>query len=166
MVTRKQVNNPGLIRRCSMFYHGILISRSVVVCFPGIRQTVPVDYLQPNGHVFLPTLAGRLRLSLVQSQSISGCGTLRHRWHLSGHVFSRTSVWKPSNPRLLDRHGRKHLFRLQNPYAHRAIRNRPLGRILRPHAPGLPTKLDGIFLIRLNAEGKCTSLREWWHKQQ
>lgn len=32
--------------------------------------------------------------------------------------------------------------------------------------PGLPTKLDGIFLIRQNAEGKCTSLREWWHKQQ
>ena len=32
--------------------------------------------------------------------------------------------------------------------------------------PGLPTKLDGIFVIRLNAEGKCTSLREWWHKQQ
>jgi ketosteroid isomerase-like protein len=31
---------------------------------------------------------------------------------------------------------------------------------------GLPTKLDGIFVIRLNAEGKCTSLREWWHKQQ
>jgi uncharacterized protein (TIGR02246 family) len=32
--------------------------------------------------------------------------------------------------------------------------------------PGLPTKLDGIFVISLNAEGKCTSLREWWHKQQ
>jgi hypothetical protein len=32
--------------------------------------------------------------------------------------------------------------------------------------PGLPTKLDGIFLITLNAAGKCTSLREWWHKQQ
>jgi SnoaL-like domain len=32
--------------------------------------------------------------------------------------------------------------------------------------PGLPTKLDGIFVIRLNVEGKCTSLREWWHKQQ
>jgi uncharacterized protein (TIGR02246 family) len=32
--------------------------------------------------------------------------------------------------------------------------------------PGLPTKLDGIFLIRLNEAGLCTSLREWWHKQQ
>jgi len=32
--------------------------------------------------------------------------------------------------------------------------------------PGLPTKLDGIFVITLNAGGKCTSLREWWHKQQ
>ena len=30
----------------------------------------------------------------------------------------------------------------------------------------LHTKLDGIFLIRLDAEGRCTSLREWWHKQQ
>jgi len=32
--------------------------------------------------------------------------------------------------------------------------------------PGLQTKLDGIFLIELDASGKCTSLREWWHKQQ
>lgn len=32
--------------------------------------------------------------------------------------------------------------------------------------PGLPTKLDGIFLIRLNDAGLCMSLREWWHKQQ
>lgn len=32
--------------------------------------------------------------------------------------------------------------------------------------PGLHTKLDGIFLIRLDAECRCTSLREWWHKQQ
>ena len=31
--------------------------------------------------------------------------------------------------------------------------------------PGLPTKLEGIFVISLNAEGKCTSVREWWHKQ-
>jgi hypothetical protein len=32
--------------------------------------------------------------------------------------------------------------------------------------PGLKTKLDGIFLIELDISGKCTSLREWWHKQQ
>src|SRR5271165_2216793 len=32
--------------------------------------------------------------------------------------------------------------------------------------PGLPTKLDGIFVIQLNAEGRCNSLCEWWHKQQ
>jgi SnoaL-like domain len=32
--------------------------------------------------------------------------------------------------------------------------------------PGLPTKLDGVFVISLGPEGKCTSLREWWHKQQ
>jgi hypothetical protein len=32
--------------------------------------------------------------------------------------------------------------------------------------PGLPTKLDGIFLITLNSEGLCHSLREWWVKQQ
>jgi len=30
----------------------------------------------------------------------------------------------------------------------------------------LKTKLDGIFLIELDMSGKCTSLREWWHKQQ
>ena len=32
--------------------------------------------------------------------------------------------------------------------------------------PGLPTKLDGIFLISLDENGRCHSLREWWHKQQ
>jgi uncharacterized protein (TIGR02246 family) len=32
--------------------------------------------------------------------------------------------------------------------------------------PGLKTKLDGIFLISLDEDGRCHSLREWWHKQQ
>ena len=32
--------------------------------------------------------------------------------------------------------------------------------------PGLDTRLDGIFLITLDADGRCLSLREWWHKQQ
>jgi hypothetical protein len=32
--------------------------------------------------------------------------------------------------------------------------------------PRLETKLDGIFLISLDSEGRCHSLREWWHKQQ
>ena len=32
--------------------------------------------------------------------------------------------------------------------------------------PGLQTKLDGIFLISLADDGRCKSLREWWHKQQ
>ena len=31
---------------------------------------------------------------------------------------------------------------------------------------GLQTKLDGIFLISLDEDGRCRSLREWWHKQQ
>ncbi len=31
---------------------------------------------------------------------------------------------------------------------------------------GLQTKLDGIFLITLSENGRCCSLREWWHKQQ
>lgn len=30
----------------------------------------------------------------------------------------------------------------------------------------LQTKLDGIFLISLDADGRCRSLREWWHKKQ
>ena len=30
----------------------------------------------------------------------------------------------------------------------------------------LQTKLDGIFLISLSADGRCQSLREWWHKEQ
>jgi uncharacterized protein (TIGR02246 family) len=34
-------------------------------------------------------------------------------------------------------------------------------------APGrLQTKLDGIFVLALDGQGKCTWLREWWHKQQ
>jgi hypothetical protein len=32
--------------------------------------------------------------------------------------------------------------------------------------PGLNTKLDGIFLISLDENGCCRSLREWSHKQQ
>ena len=32
--------------------------------------------------------------------------------------------------------------------------------------PGLQTKLDGIFLITLDSDGRCQSLREWWHKEQ
>jgi hypothetical protein len=31
---------------------------------------------------------------------------------------------------------------------------------------GLQTKLDGIFLITLAADGRCQSFREWWHKAQ
>ena len=34
------------------------------------------------------------------------------------------------------------------------------------HANPLHTKLDGIFLISLDSAGLCTSLREWWHKDQ
>lgn len=30
----------------------------------------------------------------------------------------------------------------------------------------LQTKLDGIFLISLDADDRCQSLREWWHKEQ
>jgi len=31
---------------------------------------------------------------------------------------------------------------------------------------GLQTKLDGIFVISLDDNGRCRSLREWWHKEQ
>jgi hypothetical protein len=31
---------------------------------------------------------------------------------------------------------------------------------------GLQARLDGIFLISLDEQGRCKSLREWWHKQQ
>ena len=30
----------------------------------------------------------------------------------------------------------------------------------------LQTELNGIFLISLDADGRCQSLREWWHKKQ
>lgn len=29
-----------------------------------------------------------------------------------------------------------------------------------------PVELDGIFLVRLDASGRCTEFREWWHKQE
>jgi len=32
--------------------------------------------------------------------------------------------------------------------------------------PGLQTKLDGIFMISLDSNGRCQALREWWHKLQ
>jgi SnoaL-like protein len=32
--------------------------------------------------------------------------------------------------------------------------------------PSLQTRLDGIFVISLDDNGRCKSLREWWHKQQ
>lgn len=32
--------------------------------------------------------------------------------------------------------------------------------------PGLNTRLDGIFVIVLDTDGRCRSLREWWHKLQ
>jgi uncharacterized protein (TIGR02246 family) len=31
---------------------------------------------------------------------------------------------------------------------------------------GLQTKLDGIFVIALDGDGRCKALREWWHKEQ
>jgi len=27
-------------------------------------------------------------------------------------------------------------------------------------------KLDGIFVLQFDGEGRCTSLREWWHRQE
>jgi hypothetical protein len=30
----------------------------------------------------------------------------------------------------------------------------------------LQTRLDGIFLITLDGNGRCRSLKEWWHKEQ
>src|SRR5579864_3428063 len=36
--------------------------------------------------------------------------------------------------------------------------------VLKP--PGLRTKLDGIFVVSLDATGRCSSLKEWWHKEQ
>jgi hypothetical protein len=27
-------------------------------------------------------------------------------------------------------------------------------------------KLDGIFVLRFDVQGRCTSLREWWHRQE
>jgi hypothetical protein len=29
-----------------------------------------------------------------------------------------------------------------------------------------PVELDGIFLVKLDADGRCTEFREWWHKQE
>ena len=29
-----------------------------------------------------------------------------------------------------------------------------------------PVKLDGNFLVKLDADGLCEEFREWWHKQE
>jgi hypothetical protein len=29
-----------------------------------------------------------------------------------------------------------------------------------------PVELDGIFLVELDADGRCTEFREWWHIQE
>ncbi len=29
-----------------------------------------------------------------------------------------------------------------------------------------PVKLDGIFVVKLDVDGRCTEFREWWHKQE
>jgi hypothetical protein len=29
-----------------------------------------------------------------------------------------------------------------------------------------PVRLDGILLARLDAEGRCTEFREWWHHRE
>lgn len=34
------------------------------------------------------------------------------------------------------------------------------------HPEGTRVNLDGIFLITLNAERKCMTLREWWQRKQ
>ncbi len=28
------------------------------------------------------------------------------------------------------------------------------------------TKLDGVFLVKMGVDGRCTEFREWWHKQE
>jgi hypothetical protein len=30
----------------------------------------------------------------------------------------------------------------------------------------VPVRLDGILLARLDAHGRCTEFREWWHRQE
>jgi len=32
--------------------------------------------------------------------------------------------------------------------------------------PKARLKLDGIFVLQFDSEGRCTSLREWWHRQE
>jgi hypothetical protein len=29
--------------------------------------------------------------------------------------------------------------------------------------PDTPVELDGIFVIRMDADGRCEEFREWWH---
>ena len=29
-----------------------------------------------------------------------------------------------------------------------------------------PVRLDGILLAKLDADGRCTEFREWWHRQE
>jgi len=31
---------------------------------------------------------------------------------------------------------------------------------------GTPVEIDGVLLAKLDADGRCTEFREWWHKQE
>jgi hypothetical protein len=33
-------------------------------------------------------------------------------------------------------------------------------------ATGTPVEIDGVLLAKLDADGRCTEFREWWHKQE
>ena len=33
-------------------------------------------------------------------------------------------------------------------------------------ASGNRVQLDGVFILRFDADGRCSSLREWWHRRE
>ena len=33
-------------------------------------------------------------------------------------------------------------------------------------ASGARVKLDGIFVVRMGSDGRCTEFQEWWHREE
>ena len=114
-------------------------------------------------------MARRLRLGLAESRSSGRRGPLHRLRHLPGAPFL-----EPLRDRQAILEYWIEVARTEKDisFGYEILAVREQFGIARWQAsfvrtpPGLPTKLDGIFVISLNAEGKCTSLREWWHKQQ
>jgi hypothetical protein len=147
-----------------------LISRSVVACFPGIR----VRHFLWTTVTPMDTSSFQQWLDAYRSAWCSRNPSAAAALYATDGTYQVTPFLEPlrGSQAILDYWTELTRTEENISFAYEILTVTEQFGIAHWHAsfvhtpPGLPTKLDGIFLIRLNAEGKCTSLREWWHKQQ